>query len=293
MNVNGNPDSGGTLEFYRAGTSTPQELYSDADGTSVGTSVTLNSRGLPEAGGNVVTLYHENTISLKIVWKNASGQTIYTADNLTFPGSFDSDSSDKLAGVEAGADVTDAANVGAVVNGKQAMWVPHTDMTPTVTNGAQSLGAVSLATTQPNVTGLHFDPSTKQRAQFAVALPKRWNLGALSFVPYFVHQGGNTAGQDGVAWSLKAVACANTDSMATAFGTAQTTGRDGCDTANTVYVASESADITVAGGAAQGEIVFFEVAREVDSSSPLDDLDINAILLGIKVFWTSNALNDA
>ena len=43
--------SGGTIEFFLAGTSTPTNLFSDNVGTSVGTSITLNSGGSPIVTG--------------------------------------------------------------------------------------------------------------------------------------------------------------------------------------------------------------------------------------------------
>ncbi len=74
--------SGGTLEFFLAGTSTPTNIFSDNSGTVVGTSVTLNSAGYPESGGNVLTLFRDSSVSLKIVGKNLAGTTIWTGDNL-------------------------------------------------------------------------------------------------------------------------------------------------------------------------------------------------------------------
>lgn len=72
----------GSLEFYLAGTTTPTNLASDNTGTSIGSSITLNSAGYPESGGNVITLFRDTTVNLKIVGKNAAGTTIWTADGL-------------------------------------------------------------------------------------------------------------------------------------------------------------------------------------------------------------------
>ena len=80
---NGDPLSGGTLEFYLSGTSTPTNLFSDNAGTSIGTSITLNSSGYPSSGGNVITLFRDTAINYKIIGKTAAGVTIWTADTLT------------------------------------------------------------------------------------------------------------------------------------------------------------------------------------------------------------------
>jgi hypothetical protein len=74
--------SNGTLEFYLAGTSTATNLFSDNIGTSIGSSITLNSGGMPESGGNVITLFRDSAIAIKVVGKNASGAIIFTSDNL-------------------------------------------------------------------------------------------------------------------------------------------------------------------------------------------------------------------
>ncbi len=80
--------SGGSLEFFLAGTSTPTNLFSDNAGTSIGTSITLNSGGYPEVGGNVITLFRDSSIAIKIVARAApvapatTGDVIWTADGL-------------------------------------------------------------------------------------------------------------------------------------------------------------------------------------------------------------------
>ncbi len=104
--------NGGSLEFFLEGTSTATELFSDNIGTSIGTSVDINSFGFAESGGNSVFLFRDQSKGLKIVIKNSSGTVIPpTLDNIPAVASFDSDASAKLDGIEEGADVTDAANV--------------------------------------------------------------------------------------------------------------------------------------------------------------------------------------
>lgn len=73
--------SGGTLYFYEAGTSTPTNMYSDDAGTSIGSSVGLNASGYPESGGNIVNLFRDTTVDVKVVLKDASDVTIWTSDD--------------------------------------------------------------------------------------------------------------------------------------------------------------------------------------------------------------------
>jgi len=103
----------GTLEFYLAGTTTATDLFSDNVGTSIGTSITLNSFGLPSSGGNTIGLFRDQAKSYKIVLKNSSSVTIYTMDNINAVASFDTVANSKLLAIEELADVTDATNVAA------------------------------------------------------------------------------------------------------------------------------------------------------------------------------------
>lgn len=288
----GVPLSGGTLYFYKSGTTTATNIYSDSTGTSLGTSVTLNSSGYPASGGNIVTLFRDESIALKIILKDSDGTTVWTADELSAVGTFDSDSSDKLAGIEELADVTDAVNVGAVANGKQTRWVPADLMYPTATNGCAALATAETTAGRPDMRVLDFDASSDENAQFSIAFPLRWNLGTVTFRAFWTHASGNTAGMDGVTWALKGVACAADDTIDAAFGTAVSVAVDSAQTAEDLWVSSESAAVTIAGSPGAGELVFFNIARLTDAGDPNKDLDIDARLIGLQIFWTSDALTD-
>lgn len=67
--------SGGTLNFYATGTSTPLAVYSDKTlSTSLGSTVTLNSAGRPST-----QIFLANA-AYKVILKNSVGTTIWTAD---------------------------------------------------------------------------------------------------------------------------------------------------------------------------------------------------------------------
>jgi hypothetical protein len=78
VDSNGAPMSSGTLTFYVAGTSTPQNTYTDSTGSTANSNpVTLNSRGEP---ANEIWL--TGGASYKAVLKDSSGSTVWTVDNL-------------------------------------------------------------------------------------------------------------------------------------------------------------------------------------------------------------------
>lgn len=77
LDSSGNPLSGGTIETYAAGTSTPKVTYRESDGvTSNGSTITLDSNGNTPYG------VWGTTGAYKIILKNSLGSTIRTRDNV-------------------------------------------------------------------------------------------------------------------------------------------------------------------------------------------------------------------
>mgnify|MGYP001574107842 CR=1 FL=1 len=124
----GNALSGGTVEFYVTGTSTPATVYSDSIGTSIGTTVTLNSRGEPQNGaGTAVNIYYDDTVTYKVIRKTAAGTPVApTLDPFTV---FGSASTVRATGTSTDRSLADAAldvlclkNCGLVANGFSAAF---------------------------------------------------------------------------------------------------------------------------------------------------------------------------
>ena len=82
---------------------------------------------------------------------------------------------------------------------------------------------------------------------------------------------------------------ANDASINTAFGTAVVaTALAHSGTSNDMMVSAESGAVTIA-NAAVNTVTFFEVFRDVSA----DDQSGDARLLGLKLFFTTDAANDA
>jgi len=80
--ANDDPVSGGTIEFYTAGTTTPKTVYSDnALTVSIGTTVTTDASGYPSSGGNKIIVY-TGTADYKVILKKADGTVLATHDNV-------------------------------------------------------------------------------------------------------------------------------------------------------------------------------------------------------------------
>ena len=171
------------------------------------------------------------------------------------------------------------------IAGKETIWVPSNAMYPNSTNGAEA-NQVELSN-GPELKVLDFDKDSDEFAQFAVAFPKSWNAGTVTFQAFFTATSTDTGT---TAWGLSAVALADNGDLNTAFGTqVVATAKAHSGTSNDLDVAAESGAVTIAGSPGADEYVFFQVSRDVSA----DDLNADARLLGIKLFFTTSAANDA
>lgn len=177
--------------------------------------------------------------------------------------------------------------VTAIGQGKQTIYVPASAMVAATTNGAAS-GTQESTTNKVMQKTLNFDPTTQQFAQFAIAFPKQWNLGTVTFTAYWSHPATST--NFGVVWALQGIAVSNAETFDTAFGTEQTSTDTGGNT-DYVYVSPESSAITIGGTPAAEDIVYFRVKRVPADGS--DTMAVAARLIGIKLYLTTNAVTDA
>lgn len=180
------------------------------------------------------------------------------------------------------------ASTGGSTVGKQSIYIPAGAMAPSASGGCAALATVASAANQPDIVSLDFDASTVEYAQFALALPKKWNEGTITFKAYWSHAATTT--NFGVAWSLQGVAVSDDDAIAVAYGTAVTVTDTG-GTTNDLYVTAESSAITIGGTPAAEDMVFFRLARETANGS--DTMAIDARLMGIMLYITTDAETDA
>ena len=170
--------------------------------------------------------------------------------------------------------------------GKETIWIPAVAMYPNSTNGCAALAQTELSN-GPEIKTLDFDKDSDEFAQFAVAFPKSWNEGTVTFQAFFTAATTNTGT---TAWGLSGVALADDGSLNTSFGTqVVATAKAMSGTSNDLAVTAESGAVTIAGSPSTDEYVFFEIFRDVSA----DSLTADSKLLGIKLFFTTDAANDA
>ena len=288
-------DKGDQLVFATANDGTNPDIITLAFGdvTLTGTE-TLTNKTLtsPKIGTNIqdtngnelVTLTATSSAVNEVTYANAA-----TGNNPSITASGDDtnigiDLKTKGSGVIKAED--GGGNVAAVkIAGKESIWVPAVAMYPNTTNGAEA-GQVELSN-GPEIKTLDYDKDSDENAQFAIAFPKSWNEGTITFQAFFTADSTNTGT---VSWALSGVAIADNHSCNTAFGTAVApTAKAHSGTANDLDVTAESGAVTIAGSPSTDEQVFFQIARDVSE----DSLTADAKLLGVKIFFTTDAANDA
>ena len=157
-------------------------------------------------------------------------------------------------------------------------------MTPTETNGAER-NTVETTATRPDMQVLDFDKDSDEYAQFAIAFPKQWNLGTVTFQAFW----SGIAATSDVDWGVQAVAMNDNETIDVAFGTAVVVTDNAQGAVEELLVSAESSAITIAGTPADDDLTYFQIYRDVSG----DDMDGDARLHGVKIFYTTDAANDA
>ncbi|RWN51377.1 MAG: hypothetical protein EOS04_24195 [Mesorhizobium sp.] len=185
-----------------------------------------------------------------------------------------------------GGTVVDSGGGSVSPIGKHTVWLPAAAMVGRTTAGPAA-GTAETTTNKIMLKTLDFDSSADEHAQFSILMPKSWNEGTVTFKPVWSHAA--TATNFGVAWFMQAVAVSNDDALDAAFGTAQSSIDTG-GTTDDVYIGPESSAITIAGTPAEGDLVIFQIYRDVSDAG--DTMAIDARLHGVHVYLTTNAATD-
>ena len=283
-------DKGDQLVFATANDGTNPDIYTlnfgdvTLDGTQTLTNKTLTS---PAIGTKISDTNGNELINLTATSSAVNEFTL--ANAATGNGPVLSSTGETNVDINInpkGTGVLKSGTAAVKIAGKESVWVPANSMYPNSTNGCADLAQVELSN-GPEIKTLDFDKDSDEFAQFSVAFPKSWNEGTVTFQAFFTADSTNTGT---TAWGLSGVAIADDDSINTAFGTqVVATAKAMSGTANDLAVAAESGAVTIAGSPGVNEEVFFQISRDVS----LDSLTADAKLLAIKLFFTTDAANDA
>lgn len=181
----------------------------------------------------------------------------------------------------------DGSASGSVI-GKHTLFIPAGSMRPTASNGCAALTAVETTSGRPDMIVLDFDATADEHAQFQVAMPKMWNLGTVTFQVFWTTTATDT---DGVAWGLQGVAVPDNSTIDVAYGTPVVVTDDAQSAAEEQLVTAESSAVTIAGTPGDDYMCYFRIFRDVSDAN--DDMTEDARLIGIKLFYTTDAATDA
>jgi hypothetical protein len=118
-------------------------------------------------------------------------------------------------------------------------------------------------------------------------MPKSWNLGTVTYQVFW--SPGNTD-TGACLWDLQGVSCTEGDTADVVFGTAIEVSDDGIGTIEDVQMSAVSSAMTISGSPADDDYTFFQLFRNAAAGG--DAFTGDARLLGIKLFYTTDAAND-
>jgi hypothetical protein len=185
-----------------------------------------------------------------------------------------------------GTGVLKSATAAVKIAGLETMWVPAAAMFGTTTNGADPQ-QVETTAGRPDMKVLDFDAGTAENAQFSVAFPKSWNEGTITYQVFWSPSNTSTGN---CLWQLYGVSVADNGTIDVTYGTQQQISDAGHGTVEDQQVSSVSSALTVKSAAADTQ-TYFQVTRNAADGS--DTFTGDARLLGIKIFFTTDAANDA
>ena len=280
---------------YADGVATNTGIYdtgfstTDGDVTLTGTQ-TLTNKTLtaPKIGTSILDT-NGNELFLLTATASAVNELTYanaaTGNGPTFTASGETNVDINLN--PKGTGVLKSASSAVKIAGLETMWVPAAAMYGAETNGADAQ-QVETTAGRPDMKVLDFDASTVEHAQFSVAFPKSWNEGTVTFQVYWTP---STTNSGNCLFRLSGVACGTGNSIDVAYGTPidVTDASDGV--VEDQLVSAVSSAVTIAGSPAVDQQTYFQLSRNADSGA--DTFTGDARVLGIKIFFTTDAANDA
>ena len=212
-----------TKFVYGTGSGTNPNIVDVGFVTTTGTQTLTNKTLTSPIIGTSILDTNSNQLALLTATSSAVNEITLanaaTGNNPTISATGD-DSNIGISFATKGTGVIKAEDAGGTVSavkiaGKETMWVPASAMYGATTNGADAQ-QVETTATRPDLKVLDFDASTAEYAQFAIAMPKSWNLGTVTYQAFWAPSNTNTGN---CIFGLQGVGVANDDTADIAFGT--------------------------------------------------------------------------
>jgi len=185
-----------------------------------------------------------------------------------------------------GTGVLKSATAAVKIAGLETIWIPASAMYGSTTNPADAQ-QVETTALRPDMKVLDFDPSTAQFAQFSIAFPKSWNEGTITYQVFWTPSNTNTGN---CLFGLQGVSVADGATIDVAYNSVVAITDAGIGTVEDQQVSPVSGAVTVKDAAVDTQ-TYFQLSRNAADGG--DTFTGDARLLGIKLFFTTDAANDA
>jgi len=256
-------------------------------GTETLTNKTLTS---PIIGTSILDTGSNELFKLTATGSATNEFTVANAPNSSGPTLSSTGSSDTNIDINinpAGSGVLKSGTAAVKIAGLETIFIPASAMYGSETNGADAQ-QVETTATRPDLKVLDFDAGTAEYAQFAIAMPKSWNLGTVTWQAFWSPGNTNTGN---AIFGVQGVSVADDATADVVFGTATEVTDAGGGAVEDVMVTSVSGATTIGGTPADDKYTFFQIYRDAADGS--DTFTGDARLLGIKLFYTTDSANDA
>ena len=256
-------------------------------GTQTLTNKTLTS---PKIGTSILDTGGNELLNLTATGSAVSEFTLANAATGVSGPTLSTTSSETNVGINInpkGTGVLKSGTAAIKIAGKETIWVPASAMYATTTNGG-SAEQIETTALRPDMKVMDFADTADDHAQFSVAFPKSWNEGTVTYQCFWTPSTTNTGN---CIFGLQGVAVGDGDTIDVAFGTAVNVTDAGIGTIEDQQVSPVSGDVTIAGSPAVDQQTYFQIFRDANAGG--DTFTGVARLLGIKIFYTTDAANDA
>jgi len=256
-------------------------------GTQTLTNKTLTS---PKIGTNILDTGGNELLNLTATGSAVSEFTLANAGTGVSGPTLSATSGETNVGINInpkGTGVLKSGTAAIKIAGLETMWVPASAMYATTTNPAAA-AQVETTALRPDMKVFDFADGADDFVQFSVAFPKSWNLGTVTYQVFWTPSTTNTGN---CIFGLQGVAIGDGDTIDIAYGTAVDVTDAGIGTIEDQQVSPVSGDVTIAGSPADDQQTYFQLYRDANAGG--DAYTGVARVLGIKIFYTTDAANDA
>ena len=285
-------DKGDQVVFATGNDGTNPDIYTmafgDGDVTLTGTQTLTNKTLTSPAIGTKISDTNGNEL-LNLTATSSAVNELTLANAATGNGPILSATGETNVDINLnpkGTGVLKSATAAVKIAGKETMWVPAAAMYGATTNGADAQ-QVETTAGRPDMKVLDFDAGTGEFAQFSVAFPKSWNEGTVTYQVYWTPSNTNTGN---CVFRLQGVSCGDSDTIDVTYGTAVSITDAGIGTVEDQQVSPVSSAVTIK-NAAVDKLTYLQLER--DASVGTDTFTGDARVLGVKIFFTTDAANDA